>query len=101
MPHSVYWGLGNTPFDREIAYRALFEADSDVPDETLARTLTAGRPLADLGFLERIERLVRGHSAADDPSRRPERTPRSDALTPGGRVGRPGPVACRRYRGGR
>ena len=73
-PHSLYWALGNTPFDREIAYRALFEADSDVPDETLARTLTAGRPLADLGFLERIERLVGGRWVPR-PVGRPRRTP--------------------------
>ena len=24
-PHNVYWGLGNTPFDREVAYRKLFD----------------------------------------------------------------------------
>jgi putative transposase len=25
-PHSLYWGLGNTPFSREAAYRAVVEA---------------------------------------------------------------------------
>ena len=25
VDHPLYWGLGNTPFDREAAYKALFE----------------------------------------------------------------------------
>lgn len=30
--HSLYWGLGNTPFERQAAYRALLESGSS-PDE--------------------------------------------------------------------
>lgn len=27
--HPVYWGLGNTPFDRQAQYRSIFELDAD------------------------------------------------------------------------
>ncbi|MEG1968927.1 MAG: transposase [Burkholderiaceae bacterium] len=35
--HSVYWGLGNTPFDRQAQYRSMFELDS-----------------SDAGFMDRL-----------------------------------------------
>ena len=54
-PHHVYWALGNTPFDREIAYRRLFEERPRVSDALLTAQLLLGHPLADPVFLDHLE----------------------------------------------
>jgi putative transposase len=59
--HPVYWALGNTPFERQAAYRHLFEHEP--PDEELAtiRRSTHGGWL--LGAVDAVARVT--------PSRRP------------------------------
>lgn len=54
-PHRLYWALGNTPFDREAAYRRLFEEAPAVDEARLADTLDKGHPLAEEAFLGRLE----------------------------------------------
>lgn len=38
-PHALYWGLGNTPFDREIAYRK--QAEEGLPMQVMQEMDTA------------------------------------------------------------
>lgn len=49
--HPIYWALGNTPFDREAAYRALMDqglAQRDI--EALTQATLKGWPLGSDGF---------------------------------------------------
>ena len=50
-PHPIYWGLGNTPFEREQAWLAMF--DERVSDSELARmrAMAMGTPAAEKGYL--------------------------------------------------
>lgn len=53
----AWWALGNTPFEREAAYRRLL-ADGPAP-ESVARLADAGRkgwPVGDAGFLAALSR---------------------------------------------
>ena len=54
-PHGLYWALGNTPFDREAAYRRLFEDAPKVDEVRLAEALDRGHPVAEDAFLGRLE----------------------------------------------
>jgi len=54
-PHPVYWGLGNTPFEREAAYRGLFEGSPRVDEAKLTEALLGGHPVAEAGFLGQLE----------------------------------------------
>ncbi len=40
--HSLYWGLGNTPFDRQARYRLMFEHDLAAGEIDLIRKSTHG-----------------------------------------------------------
>jgi putative transposase len=53
-PHAEYWRLGNTPFEREAAYRQRFEGRPELPDARLAQLLRAGHPVAGDAFLDRM-----------------------------------------------
>lgn len=53
-PHHVYWALGNTPFDREAAYRKLFDDAPVVDDVRLTDDLLMGHPIAEQAFLDRL-----------------------------------------------
>ena len=70
-PHSEYWRLGNTPFEREAEYRRRLESRPDLPDATLTRLLSAGHPVAGDAFLER-----QSQAAGIDLSPRPVGRPR-------------------------
>ena len=41
--HASFWSLGNTPFEREAAYRQRFEGRPELPDARLAQLLRAGQ----------------------------------------------------------
>jgi putative transposase len=77
-PHPTVWALGNTPFERESAYRRLFdEPGSQSEDDWIKARLLGGKPTASTDFLKRIEssypvRLL------PRPVGRPPRTPRPD-----------------------
>jgi putative transposase len=49
--HSLFWSLGNTPFDRQTAYNALFEQAADqVELEGIRATIRQNLALASSGF---------------------------------------------------
>jgi putative transposase len=57
--HSLYWGLGNTPFDRELAYRAMLENGLTAREaETLAEAGQKGWPLGSEKFKESLARQL-------------------------------------------
>ena len=74
-PHPTVWALGNTPFERESAYRRLFEESvSQEEHEWLRARLLSGKPTASTDFQKRLEsshhvRLL------PRPVGRPRRTP--------------------------
>lgn len=58
--HPLYWALGNTPFQREAAYTALFE-DLVPPEQVFRMTDCAlrGLPLGSAGFLQQLEQKTK------------------------------------------
>ena len=55
--HSIYWELGNTPFERQSNYRALaLEGLSGKTLATLQKHAHSGWPLGDDAFLAQLER---------------------------------------------
>ncbi|MBY4898332.1 transposase [Cupriavidus sp. AU9028] len=57
--HSVYWALGNTPFERQSRYQSLAaEGLSQRTLATLREHAHSGWPLGDEAFLIRLERLA-------------------------------------------
>ena len=54
-PHNVYWALGNTPFDRESAYRRLFEGEPLLSDNEMTSLVVSGHPIAQPDFLVKLE----------------------------------------------
>ena len=84
----AWWSLGNTPFDREMAWRARLEAG--LAPEVAGRITQATRrgwPLGDEAFLRTLEpatgRAVsprpRGRPASVRPSRHPPSVPKADS----------------------
>jgi putative transposase len=81
--HALYWGLGNTPFQREAAYIGLVELGMGADEQALIdAALARGTPVASLAFQAELERKmkrpilpakrgrpfkVRDGAAADDP----------------------------------
>jgi putative transposase len=59
--HPVYWALGNTPFERQAAYRHLFEHEPSDDELATIRRSTHGGWL--LGAADAVARAT--------PSRRP------------------------------
>jgi putative transposase len=61
LDHPLYWALGNTPFEREAAYRALAAQGLGAPElAMLERALLKGWPLASERFkLDLEQRLKR------------------------------------------
>jgi putative transposase len=55
--HSLYWGLGNTPFDREIAYRGLMEqALAPEQNEALEQAIIKGWAIGSEEFKRQMEK---------------------------------------------
>ena len=53
--HAVYWALGNTPFERQLAYRRLFEQNLQADDIEAIRSAThRGWVLGGRGFADEI-----------------------------------------------
>jgi putative transposase len=70
-PHPTVWALGNTPFERESAYRRLFdESVSQAEHEWLRASLLAGRPTASADFQKKLE-LASGRRVIPRPVGRP------------------------------
>lgn len=75
VEHESYWSLGNTPFEREHAYRDFL--GQGVPErerQALTEAVLRGRPVATPGFLRPLEEA---HSAV--VVRRPRGRPRKAA----------------------
>jgi putative transposase len=57
--HASYWGLGNTPFEREMQYRLHSEsAETSEAMPEVAAVLTKGGVLGTATFKEQLEKLV-------------------------------------------
>jgi putative transposase len=55
--HTLYWGLGNTPFQREAAYTALVEQGQNNEELTLIDTaLAKGAPVGSRAFMAELEK---------------------------------------------
>jgi putative transposase len=55
--HSLFWGLGNTPFEREAAYRRWMEEGTSTAQEAeLMQACRTSRPLASPAFLVEVQR---------------------------------------------
>lgn len=55
VEHPEYWRLGNTPFEREAAYRRLWEEPLAAEwQERIAKSVEAGWPLGSAAFLESL-----------------------------------------------
>ena len=74
-PHPRVWALGNTPFERESAYRRLFdESVSQAEQEWLQNCLTGGKPTASTDYQKKLEAAT-GLRWVARPVGRPRRTP--------------------------
>ena len=74
-PHPTVWALGNTPFERESAYRSLFdESVSQAEHEWIQACLVGGKPTASADFQKRLEASL-GLRLLPRPVGRPRRTP--------------------------
>lgn len=72
-PHPTVWGLGNTPFERESAYRRLFdESVSQREHEWMTDRLMGGKPTASTDFQKTLE-VAHGLRLLPRPVGRPRR----------------------------
>jgi putative transposase len=55
-PHPIYWGLGNTPFEREQAWLALFEERVPATELDRMRAMAMGRAAAEPAYLASLGR---------------------------------------------
>jgi putative transposase len=69
--HAIYWALGNTPFERQAAYRHLFEHGPSDDELASIRGSTNGGWL--LGSAEGIDRLSPSRRAVAKKAGRPRR----------------------------
>jgi len=68
---AAYWQLGNTPFEREAAYRHWLEQGvGSLEAQRIVSALVGGRPLGDAAFVAELERLT-ARSLAIRPRGRP------------------------------
>jgi putative transposase len=75
-PHPTVWSLGNTPFERESAYRRLFEESIPTSErEWLSARLGSGKAVASDHFQKQLERS-RGLRLLPRPVGRPRRSGR-------------------------
>lgn len=72
--HSLYWSLGNTPFEREAVYRALLHEAHAEEASGLSRAFLRGQALGSEGFLARMSEGA-GRSLQPAKRGRPPRKP--------------------------
>ena len=73
--HPVVWALGNTPFERESAYRQRFDDLASQPDdEWIESRLESGKPTASTDFQRSLE-ILHGVRVLTRPVGRPRRSP--------------------------
>ena len=72
--HPTVWALGNTPFERESAYRRLFDDGVSQPENDWLRArLISGKPTASTDFQKSLETTL-GVRLLPRPVGRPRRT---------------------------
>lgn len=105
QPHATVWALGNTPFERESAYAALFdEVARQQADDWMRARMARGKPIASTDFQSSLERS-RGLRLIARPVGRPRGEVRPASATdgdvdsshqrrarPGRPIGTPGPA---------
>lgn len=70
---AAYWRLGNTPFEREAAYRVWLEQGVSTAETTeIKRSLVSGRPLGSPSFLSQVAQLTE-RDLAPRPRGRPRK----------------------------
>jgi len=68
--HAVYWALGNTPFERQLAYRRLFEQGQlEGEVDAIRRATQRGWVLGEEGFVEEISTKARRRAWPIRPGR--------------------------------
>jgi putative transposase len=71
---AAYWQLGNTPFDREAAYRQWVEQGvGEVEAQRVVSALVGGRPLGDVAYIAELEKLA-GRNLVPKPRGRPPKS---------------------------
>lgn len=74
VDHPNYWNLGNTPFEREAAYRSLTSISmSDAMAQSLRSRVQGGWPVGDDVFLVDLERRL-GRQTKPAPRGRPRKS---------------------------
>lgn len=72
---AAYWSLGNTPFEREAAYRAWIDQGVTAAEcQRIVGALVGSRPLGDADYLATVEQLS-GRSLTRRPRGRPRKAP--------------------------
>lgn len=70
----AYWNLGNTPFEREAAYREWLEQGvGTLEAQQIVSALVSGRPLGDAAFIAELEKATT-RSLAVRPRGRPRKS---------------------------
>jgi putative transposase len=74
-PHALFWGLGNTPFAREMAYAALVETGLHPTQQAqLTQATLSGWALGSASFLEVLGASTPRRLHPGKPGRPPKRT---------------------------
>lgn len=73
-PHPLYWGLGNTPFEREQGWLALFDEGAGTDELSRMRAMAMGKPAADRRFLATLGQQT-GRELLARPVGRPRKRP--------------------------
>ncbi|HYD94256.1 MAG TPA: transposase [Noviherbaspirillum sp.] len=77
--HSVFWALGNTPFDREASYRAVLDQELGEREvQALTEATLKGWPLGSEQFKARLAKLSNRRVEPARRGRPPKRTAESE-----------------------
>ena len=72
-PHRLYWGLGNTPFAREVAYSRLVEAGVSAElQQALTDSVLTGWPLGSMDYVNELRQRA-GRRVEKGKAGRPRR----------------------------
>jgi putative transposase len=74
--HPLYWALGNTPFERELAYKQLLEQVPDAGEvDAMTQSVLKGWALGSEQFKSRLEKQVSRRVQPAKRGRPPKRVP--------------------------
>jgi putative transposase len=77
-PHALYWGLGNTPFARELAYAEIVQAGVDASQQqALTSSTLSGWALGEDHFVHQVQQLT-PRRVRPTPAGRPFRQTKPD-----------------------